>query len=169
MTHQLCQTKEQRESGVIKGKEDLLPRLVASSRILATLCKLEMPDAAAGLTQSADLSALWGVSECARYCILTKLRTPLGRGTPKDTFTTIEKAILDCNRSALAETTAPTPKRSPKQMRHSTYLWPQNDSRWLLVQFMYQLERQLYNAFESCMYQASVHRYSLFLATFPFT
>lgn len=91
----------------------------------------------------------WSTWEAAQFCVLSRLRTPLGK--PQETFTTIESVI----KSYAAEI------RSKGDLEDGlkTYDHKKGEKNadynasvrvHLLLQFMEHLEKQLYNAYEGC-------------------
>ncbi|XP_048758488.2 serine/threonine-protein kinase SMG1-like [Ostrea edulis] len=91
----------------------------------------------------------WATWESAQYCVLNRLRTPLGK--PQDTFTSIEgvlkmfakeldKATEEGNNLSKSEQ-----KKGSKSDDLSSHLRVH-----LLLQFMEHLEKLLYNAYEGC-------------------
>lgn len=92
----------------------------------------------------------WATWEAAQYCVLNRLRTPLGK--PQETFTSIEgvikKVAIDMQ-SHLHEDSDKSKgeqkKASEKNGELGCHLRVQ-----LLLSFMEQLEKLLYNAYEGC-------------------
>ncbi|KAK6170598.1 hypothetical protein SNE40_018955 [Patella caerulea] len=85
----------------------------------------------------------WATWEAAQFCILSRLRTPLGK--PQDTFTTIEGVLK--NFAADVEDGS-MGIESIKGERPGEYTTLKRVH--LLMQFMENLEKLLYNAYEGC-------------------
>ncbi|OWF37806.1 serine/threonine-protein kinase SMG1-like [Mizuhopecten yessoensis] len=91
----------------------------------------------------------WATWEAAQYCILNRLRTPLGK--PQETFTSIEGVIKTVAIDMLSHLQEDTDKSKGDQKKGEKngdlgcHLRVQ-----LLLSFMEQLEKLLYNAYEGC-------------------
>ncbi|GIY22261.1 hypothetical protein CDAR_374792 [Caerostris darwini] len=88
-------------------------------------------------TLSSSVLWFWGVWEVAQFCVVSKLRTPLGK--PQETFMAIE--------GALKSAVKPTKNQEGfySEPKHVTLL--RNN---LLLLLMEQLEKHMYNAYEGC-------------------
>ncbi|XP_077980517.1 serine/threonine-protein kinase SMG1-like [Glandiceps talaboti] len=96
-----------------------------------------------------NLKWFWATCECAMFCVLAKLRTPLGK--PQETFQNIEGTL----RAYAAEARAEEPKSTPMSLtKDSSVLGPAYYTRQLrpvlLLQFLEHLEKHMYNAYEGC-------------------
>ncbi|XP_047110312.1 serine/threonine-protein kinase SMG1 [Schistocerca piceifrons] len=82
---------------------------------------------------------LWSVWEAAHFCVINKLRTPLGK--PQDTFTSIEGAIKSLARELSSDDAAPEDwaisLREQRRVR-------------LLLEFVEFLEKATHNAADGC-------------------
>ncbi|XP_064619648.1 serine/threonine-protein kinase SMG1-like isoform X2 [Lineus longissimus] len=87
----------------------------------------------------------WLTWEAAQFCVLTKLRTPLGK--PQDTFTTIEAALKKYACDALNKDNEDG-NMATEEMQDGCYGLQLRVN--LLIQFMDHLEKLLYNAYEGC-------------------
>ncbi|XP_062590366.1 serine/threonine-protein kinase SMG1-like isoform X1 [Saccostrea cucullata] len=91
----------------------------------------------------------WATWESAQYCVLNRLRTPLGK--PQDTFTSIEGVLkmfakeLDKPTDERNDINKTEQKKGVKNDDLSSHLRVH-----LLLQFMEHLEKLLYNAYEGC-------------------
>eukprot|EP00106_Octopus_bimaculoides_P021655 XP_014789097.1 PREDICTED: serine/threonine-protein kinase SMG1-like isoform X1 [Octopus bimaculoides] len=91
----------------------------------------------------------WSTWEAAQFCVLSRLRTPLGK--PQETFTTIESVIKAYaaeirNKGDLEDgLKSYDPKKGEKNADYNASVRVH-----LLLQFMEHLEKQLYNAYEGC-------------------
>ncbi|XP_052759875.1 serine/threonine-protein kinase SMG1-like [Mya arenaria] len=96
------------------------------------------------ISQSPTVQWYWATWEAAQFCVLTRLKTPLGK--PQETFTSIE-AVL---KSLAAQTDGHTDEEEGTENRKKSKPMS-GDCRQrvkLVLQFMEQLERHLYNAYE---------------------
>ncbi|KAL4241086.1 Serine/threonine-protein kinase smg1 [Mactra antiquata] len=95
------------------------------------------------ISKNLSVQWFWATWEAAQFCILTRLKTPLGK--PQDTFTSIEAVLksLALEADNGNSDTLTDGKRNKKSDNED------NATRVkLLLQFMEQLEKQLYNAYE---------------------
>ncbi|XP_070580922.1 serine/threonine-protein kinase SMG1-like [Ptychodera flava] len=90
----------------------------------------------------------WATSESAMFCVLAKLRTPLGK--PQETFQNIESTL----RAYAAESKSEEPKSPVSSTKDSSTLGSAYFATQLrpvlLLQFLDHLERHMYNAYEGC-------------------
>ncbi|XP_077868684.1 serine/threonine-protein kinase SMG1-like [Saccoglossus kowalevskii] len=94
------------------------------------------------------LSWFWATCESALFCVLSKLRTPLGK--PQETFQNIESTL----RAFAAETKLEDPKSPPVVLttKDNTVSYYKTQLRpVLLLQFLEHLEKHMYNAYEGCV------------------
>ncbi|XP_018612751.2 serine/threonine-protein kinase SMG1 isoform X2 [Scleropages formosus] len=124
------------------GKEPWLERLFHSCQ------RLEKRDIAAvprALLKTDAVLWQWATWEAAQFTVLSKLRTPLGRA--QDTFQTIEGII----RSLAAHSVNPEQELSQWAAAESDEGHHTNQLRLvLLLQFLENLEKLMYNAYEGC-------------------
>ncbi|XP_069036868.1 serine/threonine-protein kinase SMG1 isoform X1 [Lepisosteus oculatus] len=124
------------------GKEPWLERLFHSCQ------RLEKRDAAPvprALLKTEAVLWQWAVWEAAQFTVLSKLRTPLGRA--QDTFQTIEGMI----RSLAAHSLNPEQEMNNWSGGESDEGHHSNQLRLaLLLQFLENLEKLMYNAYEGC-------------------
>ncbi|XP_036378986.1 serine/threonine-protein kinase SMG1 [Megalops cyprinoides] len=126
------------------GKEPWLERLFHSCQ------RLEKREAVAvavprALLRTEAVLWQWAVWEAAQFTVLSKLRTPLGRA--QDTFQTIEGII----RSLAAHSVNPEQELSQWSSGESDEGHHTNQLRLaLLLQFLENLEKLMYNAYEGC-------------------
>ncbi|ESO84130.1 hypothetical protein LOTGIDRAFT_229624 [Lottia gigantea] len=85
----------------------------------------------------------WATWEAAQFCILSRLRTPLGK--PQDTFTTIEGVLKQFALEVTDNTGVLESTKGEKQGEYTCLKRVQ-----LLMYFMENLEKILYNAYEGC-------------------
>ncbi|KAK3583612.1 hypothetical protein CHS0354_039435 [Potamilus streckersoni] len=96
------------------------------------------------LCSNSTLQWFWATWEAAQFCVLSKLRTPLGK--PQETFTSIEaviKSFASEIKSDLME--EEMTQKGDKGDEFTTHLRVR-----VLLQFMENLEKLLYNAYEGC-------------------
>ncbi|XP_048245963.1 serine/threonine-protein kinase SMG1-like isoform X1 [Haliotis rufescens] len=89
----------------------------------------------------------WATWEAANFCVLARLRTPLGK--PQETFMTIESVLKSIATEVSREDTEDGGAAdAPKSERPGEYTSLLRVH--LLLQFMEHLEKLLYNAYEGC-------------------
>ena len=91
----------------------------------------------------------WATWEAAQFCVMAKLRTPLGK--PQETFTAIESAIKHFAAQVKNKDEDETGMRRYSEEEGgngSAYLSQHRVS--MLLQFMEQLEQLLYSSYEGC-------------------
>ncbi|XP_064415220.1 serine/threonine-protein kinase SMG1 [Latimeria chalumnae] len=124
------------------GKDHWLERLFYSCQ---RLDKPEQSPIPRNLLKTDAVLWQWAVWEAAQFTVLSKLRTPLGRA--QDTFQTIEGII----RSLAAHTVNPDHDISQWTAADNDEGHCSNQLRLvLLLQFLENLEKLMYNAFEGC-------------------
>ncbi|XP_035261317.1 serine/threonine-protein kinase SMG1 [Anguilla anguilla] len=124
------------------GKEPWLERLFHSCQRLE---KREAATVPRALLRTEAVLWQWAVWEAAQFTVLSKLRTPLGRA--QDTFQTIEGII----RSLAAHSLNPEQELSQWSGGESDEGHHTNQVRLaLLLQFLENLEKLMYNAYEGC-------------------
>ncbi|KAI1896054.1 hypothetical protein AGOR_G00090850 [Albula goreensis] len=124
------------------GKEPWLERLFHSCQRLEKREAVAVPRA---LLKTEAVLWQWAVWEAAQFTVLSKLRTPLGRA--QDTFQTIEGII----RSLAAHSLNPEQELSQWSAGESDEGHHTNQVRLaLLLQFLENLEKLMYNAYEGC-------------------
>ncbi|XP_072549574.1 serine/threonine-protein kinase SMG1 isoform X2 [Salminus brasiliensis] len=124
------------------GKEPWLERLYHSCQRLE---KRECGVVPRSLLKTEAVLWQWAVWEAAQFTVLSKLRTPLGRA--QDTFQTIEGMI----RSLAAHSLNSEQERSQWSGGESDEGHHTNQLRLaLLLQFLENLEKLMYNAYEGC-------------------
>ncbi|CAH1794898.1 unnamed protein product [Owenia fusiformis] len=110
--------------------------------------ELEVKETANSLSSMVDgndsLLWFWAMAESAQFCVLAKLRTPLGK--PQDTFTKIEGALkayaVQLKHGEKEE------KGEDEGEKSSAAPYEALLRAHLLIYFMEVLEKQLYNAYE---------------------
>ncbi|XP_038064648.1 serine/threonine-protein kinase SMG1-like [Patiria miniata] len=91
------------------------------------------------------LQWFWASWEAAQYCVLAKLRTPLGK--PQETFRAIEATLLEFGR----ELKSPAEGNSKSDCKVLSPAYHLHQLRpVLLLQFLEHLEKLMYNAYEGC-------------------
>ncbi|XP_059929779.1 serine/threonine-protein kinase SMG1-like [Gadus macrocephalus] len=139
------------------GKDPWLERLYHSCQRLEKRAGEAPPPAAGGgvaggvprgLLKTEVVLWQWAVWEAAQFTVLSKLRTPLGRA--QDTFQTIEAIIRSLAAHSL----------NPEQQELGAWSGAGGDSEGhhshqlrltlLLLQFLENLEKLMYNAYEGC-------------------
>ncbi|MGH0124211.1 UNVERIFIED_CONTAM: hypothetical protein FKN15_024640 [Acipenser sinensis] len=124
------------------GKEPWLEKLYHSCQRLEKRDATPIPRA---LLKTEAVLWQWAVWEAAQFTVLSKLRTPLGRA--QDTFQTIEGMI----RSLAAHSLNPEQDLSQWSGGESDEGHHGNQLRLaLLLQFLENLEKLMYNAYEGC-------------------
>ncbi|KAK1162804.1 serine/threonine-protein kinase SMG1-like [Acipenser oxyrinchus oxyrinchus] len=124
------------------GKEPWLEKLYHSCQRLEKRDATPIPRA---LLKTEAVLWQWAVWEAAQFTVLSKLRTPLGRA--QDTFQTIEGMI----RSLAAHSLNPEQELSQWSGGESDEGHHGNQLRLaLLLQFLENLEKLMYNAYEGC-------------------
>ncbi|XP_016323516.1 serine/threonine-protein kinase SMG1-like, partial [Sinocyclocheilus anshuiensis] len=124
------------------GKEPWLERLYHSCQRLEKKDSAMVPRA---LLKTEAVLWQWAVWEAAQFTVLSKLRTPLGRA--QDTFQTIEGMI----RSLAAHSLNTEQELSQWSGGESDEGHHTNQLRLaLLLQFLENLEKLMYNAYEGC-------------------
>ncbi|XP_023677609.2 serine/threonine-protein kinase SMG1 isoform X1 [Paramormyrops kingsleyae] len=124
------------------GKEPWLERLFHSCQ---RLDRREAPAVPRVLLRADAVLWQWVTWEAAQFTVLSKLRTPLGRA--QDTFQTIEGMI----RSLAAHSLNPEQELSQWSGAESDEGHHTNQLRLtLLLQFLENLEKLMYNAYEGC-------------------
>ncbi|MBN3303880.1 SMG1 kinase, partial [Amia calva] len=124
------------------GKEPWLERLFHSCQRLE---KRDVAPVPRTLLKTEAVLWQWAVWEAAQFTVLSKLRTPLGRA--QDTFQTIEGMI----RSLAAHSLNPEQELSHWSGGESDEGHFTNQLRLgLLLQFLENLEKLMYNAYEGC-------------------
>ncbi|MGH0130148.1 UNVERIFIED_CONTAM: hypothetical protein FKN15_041199 [Acipenser sinensis] len=124
------------------GKEPWLEKLYHSCQRLEKRDATPIPRA---LMKTEAVLWQWAVWEAAQFTVLSKLRTPLGRA--QDTFQTIEGMI----RSLAAHSLNPEQELSQWSGGESDEGHHGNQLRLaLLLQFLENLEKLMYNAYEGC-------------------
>ncbi|XP_043946465.1 serine/threonine-protein kinase SMG1-like [Protopterus annectens] len=124
------------------GKDHWLERLFYSCQ---RLDKPEQSLIPCSLLKTEAVLWQWAVWEAAQFTVLSKLRTPLGRA--QDTFQTIEGVI----RSLSAHTSNPDNDISQWTSADNDDGHCNNQLRLLLLlQFLENLEKLMYNAYEGC-------------------
>ncbi|GCC18493.1 hypothetical protein chiPu_0017960 [Chiloscyllium punctatum] len=124
------------------GKDHWLERLFHSCQRLDKYDQSSIPR---NLLKTEAVLWQWAVWEAAQFTVLSKLRTPLGRA--QDTFQTIEGII----RSLAAHTLNPDHDISQWTMADNDDGHTSNQLRLiLLLQFLENLEKLMYNAYEGC-------------------
>ncbi|XP_016399751.1 LOW QUALITY PROTEIN: serine/threonine-protein kinase SMG1-like [Sinocyclocheilus rhinocerous] len=124
------------------GKEPWLERLYHSCQRLEKKDSTMVPRA---LLKTEAVLWQWAVWEAAQFTVLSKLRTPLGRA--QDTFQTIEGMI----RSLAAHSLNTEQELSQWSGGESDEGHHTNQLRLaLLLQFLENLEKLMYNAYEGC-------------------
>ncbi|XP_033630103.1 serine/threonine-protein kinase SMG1-like [Asterias rubens] len=91
------------------------------------------------------LQWFWATWEAAQFCVLVKLRTPIGK--PQETFRAIEAALLEVGRDPKLQSDA-TSDSSCKVLSPAYTLHQLRPV--LLLQFLEHLEKLMYNAYEGC-------------------
>ncbi|XP_030645489.1 serine/threonine-protein kinase SMG1 isoform X2 [Chanos chanos] len=124
------------------GKEPWLERLYHSCQRLEKRDSVAVPRS---LLKTEAVLWQWAVWEAAQFTVLSKLRTPLGRA--QDTFQTIEGIIRSLAAHSLnAEQELSQWSGGESDEGHHT-----NQLRLaLLLQFLENLEKLMYNAYEGC-------------------
>ena len=56
----------------------------------------------------------WALWEAAQFCVLSRLRTPLGK--PQDTFAAIETAVKQCSAAVQGRDTTAMPTSKPASL-----------------------------------------------------
>ncbi|KAG2455286.1 SMG1 kinase, partial [Polypterus senegalus] len=124
------------------GKEPWLERLFHSCQRLEKRDFMPIPRT---LMKNEAVLWQWAVWEAAQFTVLSKLRTPLGRA--QDTFQTIEGMI----RSLAAHSLNPEQDLTQWSNGESDEGHHYNQLRLaLLLQFLENLEKLMYNAYEGC-------------------
>ncbi|XP_069762351.1 serine/threonine-protein kinase SMG1 isoform X3 [Narcine bancroftii] len=124
------------------GKDHWLERLFHSCQRLDKCDQLTIPRS---LLKTEAVLWQWAVWEAAQFTVLSKLRTPLGRA--QDTFQTIEGII----RSLAAHTLNPDQDICQWTTADNDDGHTNNQLRLvLLLQFLENLEKLMYNAYEGC-------------------
>ncbi|XP_048465617.1 serine/threonine-protein kinase SMG1 [Rhincodon typus] len=124
------------------GKDHWLERLFHSCQRLDKYDQSSIPR---NLLKTEAVLWQWAVWEAAQFTVLSKLRTPLGRA--QDTFQTIEGII----RSLAAHTLNPDHDISQWTTADNDDGHTSNQLRLiLLLQFLENLEKLMYNAYEGC-------------------
>ncbi|XP_062915129.1 serine/threonine-protein kinase SMG1 isoform X2 [Mobula hypostoma] len=124
------------------GKDHWLERLFHSCQRLDKCDQSTIPR---NLLKTEAVLWQWAVWEAAQFTVLSKLRTPLGRA--QDTFQTIEGII----RSLAAHTLNPDQDISQWTTADNDDGHISNQLRLvLLLQFLENLEKLMYNAYEGC-------------------
>ncbi|XP_052059400.1 serine/threonine-protein kinase SMG1-like isoform X1 [Mytilus californianus] len=85
----------------------------------------------------------WATWETAQYCVLNRLRTPLGKA--QDTFTSIETVLKTLAIESQHQEDDDKRSRTEETKGNGEHYRIQ-----LILQFMEQLEKLLYNAYEGC-------------------
>ncbi|XP_041362847.1 serine/threonine-protein kinase SMG1-like [Gigantopelta aegis] len=92
----------------------------------------------------------WTTWESAQFCVLARLRTPLGK--PQETFMTIESVLKsfasEVKGHSESEDDPSTPENTKRDDKPGEYSTLRRIH--LLLQFMEHLEKLLYNAYEGC-------------------
>ncbi len=128
------------------------PSIMIDNQKLAHKCQVLLEEA----NHSDVVSTFWGLWECARYCINTRLRTPFGG--PMQTFEAIEKLLI-----AYASVTGASSTQPNASQPTMTKQYPLR----MLLLFADHLEKQIYSTFEGCIsieYRPSKHSIAFFRA-----
>ena len=133
-------------TGATNGKQsnEWLSRMLNASRVLGNLPRREGEASASSeaseVRNSHAFATFWAAAETAKYCVLARLKTPVG--SPKQLFELIDRAI----RTFGSTPSPPPPARSSAQNEHHY-----SEQANALLLFLFHLERHLYNATEGCL------------------
>jgi PI-3-kinase-related kinase SMG-1 len=149
MTH-LCGLGDRPSTPAKKEPTEWLSRMLTTSRMVDNLSnrkgEANLADANE-IRSSNSLAAFWSTAECAKFCVLARLKTPLG--APKQLFEMIDKAI---RRFAVTV----TPPADPRAKESESTITDQSKQANALLLFLFHLERHLFNATEGCISLSSV-------------
>ncbi|GAB6021589.1 Serine/threonine-protein kinase smg1 [Chamberlinius hualienensis] len=89
----------------------------------------------------------WSTYEAALFCVLSKLRTPLGK--PQDTLATIEVAVKNFTAEVLNQPITSSEVAKLSGSSENDWIFAHLRVK-LLLDLMEQLEKMMYNAYEGC-------------------
>ena len=125
---------------------DWLIRLLGICQIPQKVTTVESTAVADLLDTNHSFQSCWALEECARFCVSARLRTPFGKAV--QTFAAFEKAIRSVNALVASDRGAGNSLSGAAPQKTSTDFSPASACK--LVEFLFQLEKHLYNAYEGC-------------------
>eukprot|EP00795_Rhopilema_esculentum_P008911 gene8911-16536_t len=130
----------------------ITPPAMGDMNCMQRLCLLHDSSLPLNVNCSGELLWFWATWEAAQFCLLARLKTPLGKAM--ETFNAIEGVLKDLEQSLQGDMSRLSASNGEKMAGSNRASNTTHDRKLrqslLLLQFLESLEKQMYNAFEGC-------------------